>query len=98
MNRNDLPHSAASIIRGVFILIWLGLIAGCLIAYLTDPDAFTAENIASFLSRFEGEIWLVYILISTLRGFTLLPSTPLVIAGTILFPAQPFLVLIVSIT
>ena len=33
---------------------------------------------------------------SALRGFTLLPSTPLVIAGTILFPEQPFLVLFVS--
>ena len=97
MNRPDLPQLAARIIRSVCILAWLVLIAGCLTAYLINPAAFTAVNIASFLSRFHGEVWLVYILISTLRGFTLLPSTPLVIAGTILFPGQPFAVLAVSV-
>jgi len=30
---------------------------------------------------------------SVLRGFTLLPSTPLVLAGTFLYPNQPWLVL-----
>jgi uncharacterized membrane protein YdjX (TVP38/TMEM64 family) len=31
------------------------------------------------------------------RGFTLVPSTPVVLAGTILFPSEPFLVLLISI-
>jgi uncharacterized membrane protein YdjX (TVP38/TMEM64 family) len=35
---------------------------------------------------------------SVLRGFTLLPSTPLVIAGTMLFPGQSVAVLAVSMT
>lgn len=62
------------------------------------PQIFTAENIAGFLLRFEGQIWLIYLTLSALRGFTLLPSTPLVIAGTILYPQQPFLVLLISLT
>ena len=33
---------------------------------------------------------------SVLRGFTLLPSTPLVLAGTFLYPDQPWLVLATS--
>jgi len=32
-----------------------------------------------------------------LRGFTLLPSTPFVLAGTILFPSQPLAVLCISL-
>ncbi len=44
-----------------------------------------------------GQVWIAYLLFSALRGLTLLPSTPLVIAGTLLFPEQPFLVLVVSI-
>ena len=66
-------------------------------AYLLFPDEFTAPKIAEFLLRFQGEIWLVYLALSALRGLTLLPSTPLVIAGTLLFPNQPFAVLTVSI-
>lgn len=66
-------------------------------SYLAYPQAFTAENIAAFLLRFQGEIWLVYLAMSILRGFSLLPSTPLVIAGTLLFPTQPFAVLAISI-
>jgi len=62
------------------------------------PQVFTAENIAAFLLQFQGEIWLVYLIMSALRGFSLLPSTPLVIAGTLLFPGQPFSVLAVSMT
>jgi uncharacterized membrane protein YdjX (TVP38/TMEM64 family) len=34
---------------------------------------------------------------SSLRGFTLLPSTPFVLAGTVLFPEQPMSVLAVSL-
>ncbi|MFN2501101.1 MAG: TVP38/TMEM64 family protein [Pyrinomonadaceae bacterium] len=87
-----------SILRAILIAVWVAVILFCLGAYLTNPAAFTAENIAFFLRGFHGEIWLVYLAMSALRGFTLLPSTPLVIAGTLLFPEQPILVLFVSLT
>lgn len=66
-------------------------------SYIVYPQEFTAEKIAAFLLRFQGEMWLVYLVLSSLRGLTLLPSTPMVIAGTILFPTQPFAVLIVCL-
>ncbi|CAN5340258.1 TVP38/TMEM64 family protein [soil metagenome] len=78
-------------------ILWIGTIAAGVISYIAAPQLFTAENIAAFLLRFQSVIWLIYIAFSTLRGLTLLPSTPLVIAGTLLFPAQPFAVLAVSI-
>lgn len=79
------------------IVIWAAVIIVALATYLSNPGAFRAANIAEFLRANAGSLWIAYILISALRGLTLLPSTPLVIAGTILFPAQPFAVFTISI-
>lgn len=87
----------SKILRAACIAIWLSVILTCIFSYLIYPQVFTAEKIAEFLLRFHGEIWIVYLAMSVLRGFTLLPSTPLVIAGTLLFPGQPFAVLAISI-
>lgn len=78
--------------------LWLAIIVVCVGYYLANPSAFTAERIAAFLERFQGAIWLVYLVFSILRGITLLPSTPLVLAGTMLFPDKPWAVLGVSMT
>lgn len=88
----------SKVLRMICIAAWALVIAACVGSYLMYPQAFTATNIAAFLSTFEGGIWLIYLTLSVLRGFTLLPSTPLVIAGTLLFPMQPFAVLAISIT
>ncbi len=87
----------SSAVRHICLAVWLGVIVTGVGSYLLYPQVFTAENVADFLRRFEGEIWLIYLVMSALRGFSLLPSTPLVIAGTLLFPDQPFAVLAVSI-
>ena len=83
--------------RKIAITIWLFIILGGIVAYFVWPDPFTPTNIAALLEKFRGEALLIYAVVSVLRGFTLLPSTPLVIAGTLLFPAQPWLVLAISI-
>lgn len=84
-------------IRKVILCIWIGLIVGGLISYFVWPNAFTPDSIASFLREFQNEALIIYFAISIARGFTLLPSTPLVLAGTLIFPASPWLVLAVSI-
>ena len=66
-------------------------------AYLYSPETFSPKNIAAILEEFQGSAVLIYLLLSIVRGFTLLPSTPLVLAGTIMFPASPWLVLGVSL-
>jgi uncharacterized membrane protein YdjX (TVP38/TMEM64 family) len=81
----------------ICLVVWLAVLISGIGGYIANPHAFTAENIAAFLLRFQTGIWLVYLAMSVLRGFTLLPSTPLVLAGTLLFPTQPFVVLTVSI-
>lgn len=90
--------SAASILRWIAIALWLATVVVCLSLYAYDPQAFSSDKMVFFLSRFEGEILLIYCFFSVVRGFTLLPSTPLVIAGTILYPHQPWLVLFISLS
>lgn len=86
------------IIRTIVLVLWAAVVLVCVGTYIYDPSKFTAENIAEFLLRFSGLIWLIYLGFSIVRGITLLPSTPLVLAGTLLFPEQPFAVLFVSMT
>ena len=87
----------STVVRYICLVVWLCVILAGVGSFLLYPQAFTAANIAEFLLRFQGWIWLVYLAMSAFRGFSLLPSTPLVIAGTLLFPTQPFAVLTVSI-
>lgn len=68
---------------------WLALIAVCLSLYFFRPDLFAPENIGQLFSDNLGTGLAIYLLISTLRGFTLIPSTPLVLAGILIFPALP---------
>lgn len=92
-----MPKTIIAIIRWICILIWLGIAVTCVSIYLYDPSKFSAGNIAEFLLRFDREVLLIYACLSILRGFTLLPSTPLVIAGTLIYPEQPLLVLFISL-
>ena len=84
-------------IRKVAIGIWLAVIVCGLTAYFLWPETFSPESLAAFLKTHQNAALLVYLLISVARGFTLLPSTPLVIAGTIIYPDSPFTVLAISI-
>lgn len=92
-----MPKTIIAIIRWICILIWLGIAVTCVSIYLCDPSKFSADSIAGFLLRFDREVLLIYACLSILRGFTLLPSTPLVIAGTLIYPEQPLLVLFISL-
>jgi uncharacterized membrane protein YdjX (TVP38/TMEM64 family) len=88
----------AKLTRLILLGLWVAVILTAVALYLSRPTEFTAANIAAFIHSFENGILIVYLAISALRGFTLLPSTPLVLAGTLLYPDQPWLVLAISIS
>ena len=77
--------------------IWILAILSCLILYFIAPSTFAKESIASFIAQHHKYSWAVYFLIHLLRGFVLLPSTPLIFAGVLLFPENPFWVLSISL-
>ena len=90
-------NSLGLIAKRFCVAVWIAIPVTCLAIYIYDPRSFTAESIAAFLKHFENEILFAYLGISIARGLTLLPSTPLVIAGTMIFPESPALVLLISI-
>ena len=65
--------------------------------YLLNPELITADNLVVVIQKFKDEILLLYILLTLIRGFFLIPSTPFVIGGGILFPNQLLLILLISI-
>jgi uncharacterized membrane protein YdjX (TVP38/TMEM64 family) len=80
----------------MILVVWATIVVTAVAFYVSRPEDFSAASIAAFIHTFETEIWLVYLAMSAVRGFTLLPSTPLVLAGTLLFPNEPWLVLSIS--
>lgn len=79
------------------LYIWFSFIIICVVYYLYNPSAFSSENIASKMRSFGHVPMLIYLLTSVARGFTLLPSTPLILAGILLFPSQPNTVFVISV-
>lgn len=71
------------------LYLWLGLIVVCLSLYTFRPELFEPERIRSSFSANLVIGLLIYFIISTLRGLTLIPSTPIVLAGILMFPAWP---------
>jgi uncharacterized membrane protein YdjX (TVP38/TMEM64 family) len=84
-------------IRFVCLCVWVAAPAVALGSILLYPNLFTADALAAFLLEFEGAILMVYLAMSAFRGLSLLPSTPLIIAGTLLFPTEPVTVLGISV-
>jgi uncharacterized membrane protein YdjX (TVP38/TMEM64 family) len=83
--------------RRAMLTVWLCLIIACLFYYFTHKDQFSAAQIAAILKSYNSFMIGAYLIISIVRGFTLIPSTPFVIAGGIIFPGQEWLVLTISL-
>ena len=84
-------------LRIAALCIWVVTIISLLGIYLIRPEHFEPQQVASHLREYEAAALFTYLAISIFRGLTLLPSTPLILAGTLLFPHQPWLVLAISL-
>lgn len=71
------------------LYLWLALIVTCLGLYTLQPELFEPTNIRTFFSDNLYSGLAVYLVISTIRGVTLIPSTPFVLAGILVFPPLP---------
>ena len=65
--------------------------------YARKPDFLNPETLATVMRDSSGYVMLAFILFSVFRNFTLLPSTVLVITGTLLFPERLGLVFSISL-
>ena len=83
--------------KTLIYIIWASLLLVFIISYLINPAFYSAERLVSIIKTFKNEMLLIYTILTLLRGFFLIPSTPFVIAGGLLFPDQLLLVLFISI-
>ena len=79
-----------------FYLFWVLLVLLIIGVVIYEPKILQAEHLAAFIQKFEGQIVLIYSVITLTRGLFLIPSTPFVLAGIILFPENPWLVFSIS--
>ena len=83
--------------KKVILIIWGIFLITPFAYYLYSPSTFSPENISDFIKKFETHILLTYFVISVLRGFTLIPPTVVVLAGSLLSPEKPVSLLIISL-
>lgn len=82
--------------KKVIYTIWILCILSVGVIYLYRPELFSAERLVEFLTNFQTELLLTYTVLTFVRGFFLIPSTPFVIGGAMLFPDMLALVLFIS--
>lgn len=90
--------SSIKSIKKSITTLWLCIAIVCFWYYITHLDVFTAENISDFFLLFGEWFLVVYFIISILRWFTLIPSTPFVLTGILLFPEELLYVYIISVS
>jgi uncharacterized membrane protein YdjX (TVP38/TMEM64 family) len=69
---------------------WLALVTGCLSLYFFRPEYFDPLYIRNFFSQNLIPGLSLYFIIATVRGITLIPLTPILLAGILIFPPVPF--------
>lgn len=84
-------------VKRAISLLWFGLILALLLFFAFNPAFLSAEGLAVFFRQFEGRIWAAYIFIFVVRGIFLIPSTPFVLAGALLFPQNAVWVVVISL-
>ena len=77
-------------------ILWFFAIVFAMYFYIRYPDSFRAEGLVAFVEQYREQSLLVYFAISILRGFFLIPSTPFVLAGLLLFPEDNMWVFVIS--
>lgn len=86
-------HAENTGFKRIVTLIWCMFILVCLILYLVYAQDLSPENISGFLKNYEEGMMVLYLVLCTIRGLTMIPGTPFLLAGIILFKDSPFLLL-----
>ena len=81
----------ANVEKKVFY-IWLLLITCILSFYFVYQDFFDPQNLKQFFSDNIYISLTIYFILGALRGFTLLPSTPMVLAWALVLPLLPLFI------
>jgi len=84
-------------VRQIALGVWLVGTIGLSILYATRQELINPINLVVLLRQTGTWVLLGYVVVSILRPVTLVPSTVLIVVGTLLFPDRPVLVFVVSL-
>lgn len=84
-------------IKKVLRIVWACILISGLSFYLFFGHHLTATGIAQWVKEHNSYLLAFYCFICAARGLTLLPSTPFIFAGIILFPDSPGWLLAISL-
>ena len=76
---------------------WLAVSLALTVLYVRRPELIDPANLVDVLRQSGPFVLLAYVVVSVLRPVTLVPSTVLIVAGTLLFPERYALVFAVSL-
>ena len=86
------------IINKVVYYLWIAIVVALGFLFVFKNSFFNPVHLSEWIGEYGTHIWAMYILVSFVRGFFLIPSTPFVLLGIVLFPQAPFQVLAVSMS
>jgi uncharacterized membrane protein YdjX (TVP38/TMEM64 family) len=82
--------------RKTFLVFWFTIVSISIFVLIFRSEIVNTEQIKEYIKLSGENLILIYLLFSVLRSVTILPSMPLVVAGALLFPNNPYLVLLIS--
>lgn len=89
---SDMPR-----IRRIALGCWAILMAAAGVFYTVRPELLQPDVLVEVLRQSGQPILWAYIVLNVVRAFTLIPSTALIVAGTLLFPDRPGFVIASSL-
>ena len=84
-------------VRLIALVLWIGLVVGLSILYALRPELLEPERVVQALRGAGQSVLVGYVVLSVLRPITLIPSTLLIVVGTLLFPDLKWFVMISSL-
>jgi len=79
--------------KQITFYMWLILVAGIIITYLIFPEYLSISFMEEYVVDHPIETLVIYYLLISLKGLLLIPATPIMLAGMIIFnPTEVFLV------
>jgi len=83
--------------RRITFGFWLVITLSLAMLYLSRPELINPGQLVNFLRQLGPLVLVGYFLLSVFRPVILVPSTVLIVVGTLLFPDRPFLVFTISL-
>ena len=85
------------LIRVIALVFWVLLVVTLSVVYTLNPELLAPESVVDTLRQSGQPVLLGYAVLNVVRGFTLVPSTVLILVGMLLFPDRPVFVMATSL-